>query len=72
MRRIPRDYIKGTAGAACTEAKAGGTGKEVGPFMAKDRGWKPCALMQSLMVFEESTIRAVRPSRVSILAGSIS
>lgn len=57
--------------AACTEAKLGGTGKEVGPSVVKDRGGKPCALMQSLIVFEESAMRAVRPSRVRSVAGSI-
>ena len=57
--------------AAWTKAKLGGTGKEVGPSAVKDRGRKPCALKQWLIVFEESAMRAVRPSRVRFVAGSI-
>ena len=69
-------WINMTASSSCQRARwtwgnEEGTGNWAGPSASRDISGSPFWLMQSLMTFEDSTRRAVRPWRVRSEAGSI-
>ena len=55
----------------CTAGIVGGTGNSAGPSASSVSFGKPCRFIQSLIVLEDSAMRAVRPSRLKSLVGSI-
>ena len=55
----------------CTAGNVGGTGDSGGPSASSDSLGIPYWFIQSLIVLEDSAIRAVRPPRVKSLVGSI-
>ena len=50
--------------AMCTAGNVGSTGNSAGPLASSDSLGRPCWFIQSLIVLEDSTIRAVGPSRL--------